>query len=185
LEYKYINLIVRLTTRIKELEAELTTFEEDLSKFEDEKLDQQQKIEDLEAKLRVYERPTVALKNLEEEVFRVKPLYDQMKNVVDKEEKEKEIEVIATLRDVPPAVILEVSPTPRSILPPVSPQNKTEKVKKRERSTSPKLDQRVSRRRTSPHQVLDTQSTAESLEVPPIVVNKNKKKRKRKRKEKL
>jgi len=109
----------------------------DIKRLENELFDEQKKKDELRAKLRVYENPNVAVKDLREEIFRVKTVSDQ----IDSEEMEKkktevnkETEGITTLRDASPSKILEVGPLSRSILPLRT--SKTSKGIKCGRSTS-------------------------------------------------
>jgi len=113
-----------------------------------------QKIDDLQAKLDVFTNPEVAVKDVEKEVFKVKSWYE--KNTLEEGKKRKlefnkEVDEIAVLRDAPPSKILKITPTqrpkppspgipsrehtsPKSSMTPESPKKI---VLKRERSKSP------------------------------------------------
>jgi len=152
------------------------------------------KVETLEERERLRENPSVAVKDLEEEVYRVKT--GDKRNTVEVNEKRKanfanEINTISALRDEPLGEILKTRPLPRQIIlptpiipPPGSPR-KGGKKRDRSSSTSPIVSPRSIRVRKEPQENIayfnsDDPSLTPSLLVPLV----NKKKRKRKRKEK-
>jgi len=196
-EYKYRNVIVGLNAHITCLKARITELEEyqsDIDRLEDELTTEISKVEDLEAKLRVYERPNVAVKDIQEEIFRVKTVNEQRLEATKKtKDIVKEIDNIKELKDAPPSKILEIGPLPRSL--PIL-QIPEVKRKKRERSLSPKsTNSRLIRKKNSQEK---EQNISQSIDpspppltltsvlattppaVPPLVKSK---KRKRKKKE--
>jgi len=95
----------------------------------------------LKARIEEFTKPVVAMKNVVQEVFLVKPmspntsLEEGMKRKLDYD---KECEEIVNLRDAPPNKILKISPVPRTIpLPNKSSPKPKKKLLKRERSKSP------------------------------------------------
>jgi len=183
-EYKYRNIILGLSARIKELEDYAKRADSDIKRLENELFDEQKKKDELRAKLRVYENPNVAVKDLREEIFRVKTVSDQ----IDSEEMEKkktevnkESEGITTLRDASPSKILEVGPLSRSILPLGT--SKTSKGIKRGRSTSLKPVVSQSQKKNKKEEQ-NTQAVLLNATPPrPLVANKKKRKRKKDKKE--
>jgi len=134
-EYKYRNIIVALKTRVLELEEFKKDAEDDIDRLENKVVTEITKVEELEALLRVYERPKVAVKDIREEIFRVKTAEVQRLEAFKKTREDiiKDIDDIKILKDAPSSKILEIGPLPRSI--PLLP---TVKKKKREHSSSPK-----------------------------------------------
>jgi len=193
IEYKYRNRISELTTQIKELEKRVELVNNEAIKFEDIGDQRLYRIQELEAKLRAYEKP-VATKDLREEVFRVKTVTEQtiseesVKTIV---EAPKEINIFSSLRDAPASKILEIGPPPRSILqivPLLTTENK--KSKKRERSTSPKPVRRaihvpilLEENANQPDPTL-TPPNRHCFRVPPVSSNKMKKKKRKRKREK-
>jgi len=122
---------------IRRLEDEANSTDNDL-------FDSKARIVELENLLALYTNPTVTLKNLEKEVYRVKPTIEKFANEEGKkrkfEEPTKEISEIIFFRDSPASKILKVGPAPRPAIPLPLPSIKTTKPnpeKKRARSISP------------------------------------------------
>jgi len=133
-EYKYKKQLKDLYNLCRKLEDEANMIVDVL-------LEKDNRIVELESLLAPYINPTVSLKNLEKEVFRVCPFVEKNANAEKlkrKFEESKELNEIIELREAPASKILKIGPTPRSILPPpksMLPKKKTEE--KRGRSVSP------------------------------------------------
>jgi len=191
-EYKYKNIILGLKTRIKEYEEFEKNAHDDSNRLEEELEVEQKKVEDLETRLKLHEKPDVVVKDLRGEIFRVKSFDNQIdseKNEKRKADLDKEIDTINTFREAPPSKILKIGPLPRSIIipPPGSPRTIG---KKRERSLSPKSSPRSIRIRKSPIQEVNVpvpqftdpvEPSVFSVPVVPVVQDKKKRKRKRKK----
>jgi len=138
-EHKYKNLIKDFEKQIKSYKRELKVATDIICKLDDDVSNRDKHIEELEAKLFIYTKPDVAVKDVQDEIFRVKP-----RNVIKEEGKKrrleinKEVEELTVLRDAPPSKILKVSPAPRSIPPPPGKPKTHQTEKTRERSTSPR-----------------------------------------------
>jgi len=148
-----------------------------IDKTEDICFERLMKIQELETQLRVRERPTVAIKNLREEIFRVKTA-----NVTTNEDNYYWIRNSTTLEDEPNK-ILETGPAPQPTVFPTA----TPKGKKRNRSKSP---ENPSQKQSRSEQVtlqtqlqtsssLDPSSECLSAAPPPSVTSTRKRKRKR------
>jgi len=114
IDYKYRNIISTLMSRIKELEKRVEDVNKEAIRFEDIGDERLVHIQNLEAKLRAYEKP-VATKDLREEIYRVKTVPEQTISVESMkvlEEVPKEINIISSLRDDPASKILEIGPPP-------------------------------------------------------------------------
>jgi len=136
-EHKYKKKFSDLYDIIRRLEDEANSTDNDL-------FDSKARIVELENLLALYTNPTVTLKNLEKEVYRVKPTIEKFANEEGKkrkfEEPTKEISEIIFFRDSPASKILKVGPAPRPAIPLPLPSIKTTKPnpeKKRARSISP------------------------------------------------
>jgi len=200
-EYKYRNIILGLNSQVKEYEefkknayANIKRLEDEIDTLSNENNSLTNKVETLEERERLRENPSVAVKDLEEEVYRVKT--GDKRNTVEVNEKRKanfakEINTISALRDEPPGEILKTQPLPRQIIlptpiipPPGSPR-KGGKKRDRSSSTSPIASPRSMRVRKEPQENFAYSNSDDSSLTPSLLVPLvNKKKRKRKRKEK-
>jgi len=146
-EYKYKKLIKNFEIQIENYKNELKVATDIILNLEDDVSIRDSHIEELEGKLLIFTKPEVAVKDMQKEIFRVKPL-DEIGEEGKKRKLEynKEVDEFTVLRDAPPSKILKVSPAPRSIPPPPGPKKTREqssspqpstKVMKRERSASP------------------------------------------------
>jgi len=136
-EYKYKKKLNDLYSFIKKLEDDANTQDNELER-------KNKRIIELEGLLAPFINPTVTVKNLEAEVFRVIPTVE--KNAIEEKKKRKfdevkEISEILELRDAPLSKILKVGPAPRSILPPGIPKKNLSK--NREKSTSPPSEPKI------------------------------------------
>jgi len=134
-EYKYKNKLNDLYNLCKKLEDEANLIVDVL-------LEKDSRIVELENLLAPFINPTVSLKNLEKEVFRVSPFIEKTahaEKLKRKFEESEELIEIIELREAPVSKILKVGPAPRSIFPlptPVTPKKKSNN--NRGRSGSPK-----------------------------------------------
>jgi len=134
-EYKY-------KTKIKQLEKQVKEYDLDIDRLLHENILLEDKCEELEGKLNLFTKPEVGIKDIQTEIFKVKPIVEKIAlgNVEQIREKfNDDVNVIGVMKDSTPKEILKIAPVPpRSILPPPAIPKKNIKNKKRERSTSPK-----------------------------------------------
>jgi len=129
--------------KFSELYDIIRKLEDEANLTENALFDKNARIVELENLLAPYANPKVTLKNLEKEVYRVKPTIDKSANEEGKKrkfEEVKEISEVIFLRDSPASKILKVGPAPRPALPLPLPSIKPTKPipeKKRARSISP------------------------------------------------
>jgi len=121
----------------------------DIERLENEASVLLDRIAELEGQLYVYTKPEVAVKDIQDEIRKIK----NKRNEIPAEAKEhgkkrseefvNEIDNIIALRDAPPSKILKVAPAPRSIpLLPVT-SKKGKKKKNRESRTKPSTEPSV------------------------------------------
>jgi len=146
-------------------------------------------VDDLKAKLEVYTKPEVALKSVEQEVFKVKTVTE--KTTVEEGKKRriehnKEVDEIIALRDGPPSKILKLTPAPLIIPPPKAPKPANPEAVTSPKSSPPKKKFLKRDRSSSPPPPVQTgppTSTTVPI-VPPVptvptVVSAQRKKRKK------
>jgi len=141
-EFKYRSLVESLQNRVNELEVFYGNAQRDISRLENDLIAEQNRVEELEGELVLFQKPEVAVKDIEKEIFRVVPMTGERIEIKNKRklEADKEINELNQLRDDPPSKVLKVTPTPapRSIPPPPQVTPKKNKNKNTsERSTSP------------------------------------------------
>jgi len=154
--------------------------------LEDQLYKKIQECYDLKAKLEAYTKPEVALKSVEQEVFRVKTVIEKTTTEEGKKrriEHNKEVDEIIALRDGPPSKILKLTPAPPIIPPPKSPKPVNQEAVTSPKSSPPKKKFLKRDRSSSPPPPVQTLSPPTSTTVPivppTIVVSAQRKKRKK------
>jgi len=133
-------------SQLKKYEDTIKTYSINFEAMEENFYKKAVECEELKARIELLTKPVVALKNVVQEVFLVKPMRPNTsleEGLKRKLNYDKECEEIVNLRDAPPNKILKISPVPRTIPLPVTPNSPKsspkpkKKLLKRERSKSP------------------------------------------------
>jgi len=143
-------MIKNYETTIGNLNGVVKLLESNFVEMENELCRSFREIDDLKAQLEVYTKSEVALKDVEQEVFKVKTVTEKTTAEEGKKrrlEHNKEVDEVIALRDEPPSKILKIIPAPRIIPPPGTPKPEAvtspkssplkKKFLKRDRSRSP------------------------------------------------
>jgi len=185
IEFKYRGIITELTDRVQALESEVETLYKAIDKTEDICFEWLTKIQDLETQLRVYERPTVVIKDLREEIKRVKTVTKQPLTLYENINKENE--VVNIFRNKP-GKNLESGPPPSTI--PPKPTAIT-KSRKRNHSKSPEnsSQQQVRSKPPAAQPLISIMTTSSPnlpsecpLTTPPLTTTRKRKRKKTKEK---